>query len=174
MCFLKARHKQSAKFGEQLESNNTLGVKPTVLEGEKPGSLLLGPAGPSHCQKIHVHAQTKGRSPRPTSTSPVSFSFSTKLSTSVSGPASSRRYSGNSVRGSFCRRTAGDSRQHCEPCRARREAWNSGVGFGSRLCCSGLLSRHRASISDLCLGGMGVVEGTGMEGQVGYEGKFLL
>lgn len=136
----KARAAHSAdKFGEQLESSNTLGGKTnSVRRGRSLAHACWASAGPSHCQTLRGHALTKGRSPRRTSTSPVSFSFSTKLSTSVSGPASSRRYSGNSVRGSFCRSTAGDSRQHREPCRARREAWSRAVGFGSGLCCSGL------------------------------------
>lgn len=83
------------------------------------------------------HVKTKGKSHQRTSTSPVSFSFSTKLSTSVSGPASSRRYRGYSVRGSFWKSTA---RTAHTPSEIRAQGSSGGQrGKG----CSGLRLYHR-------------------------------
>lgn len=80
----------------------------------RDSSTHLSPPGAGCC-----------RGPRHTSTSPVSFSFSTKLRTSVSGPASRRRWRGQSAMESFWKSTANRNRHGSSEAEPAVPAWHS-------------------------------------------------
>lgn len=91
--------------------------QPNPCTSHWPGAIATWPhqagwgwrrAGPTSAQGPRGLGLCK--EPTPTSTSPVSFSLSTKLRTSVSGPASRRRWRGQSAMDSFCNSTANQDR----------------------------------------------------------------